>query len=147
MAIARETNLSETTFVFRRPAAEEKKKGIRTRIFTPSAEYDFAGHPALGTAISLWRPGMKTVLLEMNVGPIPVEIRAKGGQLYGEMLQPEPEFAEEHDPAVIAKLTGLDVTEIDASYPIQNVSTGRPNLMVMLKSLRPSAPYASIGMR
>lgn len=136
MAIARETNLSETTFVFRRSVAEEKQKGIRTRIFTPSAEYDFAGHPALGTAVSLWRPGVKTVLLEMNVGPVPVEIRATGGQLYGEMLQPEPKFGEEHDPAVIAKLTGLDVTEIDVRHPIQNVSTGRPNLIVVLKSLR-----------
>ncbi|MBI2689685.1 MAG: PhzF family phenazine biosynthesis protein [Acidobacteria bacterium] len=134
-AIARETNLSETTFVFRRPAAEEARKGIRTRIFTPSAEYDFAGHTALGTAISLWRPGMKQVTLEMNVGAVPVEIHSEGGRLYGEMLQPEPKFGEEHDPSAIARLTGLALSAIDTTYPIQNVSTGRPNLIVMVKDL------------
>jgi trans-2,3-dihydro-3-hydroxyanthranilate isomerase len=133
MEIARETNLSETTFVFRRPAAEEKQKGVRTRIFTPTAEYDFAGHPALGTAMSLWRPGAKRVLLEMNVGPVPVEIRQDGDRLYGEMLQPEPKFAETHSPAAIAKLTGLRESDIDSRFPIQNVSTGRPNLIVLVK--------------
>jgi trans-2,3-dihydro-3-hydroxyanthranilate isomerase len=136
LEIARETNLSETTFVFRRPAAVESQKGVRTRIFTPTAEYDFAGHPALGTAMSLWRPGMKRVVLEMNVGPVPVVFRAESGRLYGEMLQPDPKFAEEHDPAVIAKLTGLQLEDIDTRFPIQNVSTGRPNLIVMVKSRR-----------
>ena len=134
MEIARETNLSETTFVFRRPAAVERERGVRTRIFTPAAEYDFAGHPALGTAMSLWRPGMKRVVLEMNVGPVPVEFQAGGGRLYGEMVQPEPVFGEVHEPAVIAKLTGLRVNDIDTRYPIQNVSTGRPNLIVLVKT-------------
>lgn len=133
MEIARETNLSETTFLFRRPVSEEKKKGIRTRIFTPTAEYDFAGHPALGTAMSLWRPGANHVLLEMNVGPVPVAIRQEKDRLYGEMLQPEPKFAEEHSPASIARLIGLRESDIDSRFPIQNVSTGRPNLIVMLK--------------
>jgi trans-2,3-dihydro-3-hydroxyanthranilate isomerase len=134
MEIARETNLSETTFVFRRPAAVEREKGVRTRIFTPTAEYDFAGHPALGTAMSLWRPGMRRVVLEMNVGPVPVDFRAEAGRLFGEMLQPEPKFAEVHEPGVIAKLTGLRVEDIDTRYPIQNVSTGRPNLIVLVKT-------------
>lgn len=136
MAIARETNLSETTFVFPRTAAIEREKGIRTRIFTPTAEYPFAGHPALGTAACLWRPGMSKVTLEMNVGPVPVEMRAKASGLYGEMLQPEPKFAESHEIAAIAKLTGLDAADIDPRYPIQNVSTGRPNLIVLVRSLR-----------
>jgi trans-2,3-dihydro-3-hydroxyanthranilate isomerase len=50
MEIARETNLSETTFVFRRPAAVEREKGVRTRIFTPAAEYDFAGQTPATTS-------------------------------------------------------------------------------------------------
>lgn len=134
-AIARETNLSETTFVFRRPAPEESAKGIRTRIFTPVTEYDFAGHPTLGTAMSLWRRGMSKVVLELNVGPVPVDYRVNGDGMYGEMLQPEPKFAEVHEPAAIAKLIGLPAGELDTRHPIQNVSTGRPNLVVLLKSL------------
>jgi trans-2,3-dihydro-3-hydroxyanthranilate isomerase len=135
-AIARETNLSETTFVFRRPTAEEASKGIRTRIFTPVTEYDFAGHPTLGTAMSLWRAGMKKVVLELNVGPVPVEYRVDGEGMYGEMIQPEPKFGEVHEPAAIARLIGLAESELDTRHPIQNVSTGRPNLLVLLKSVR-----------
>jgi len=136
LAIARETNLSETTFVFRRTASEEKAKGIRTRIFTPTTEYDFAGHPALGTALSLWRRGMSRVTLDLNVGPVPVDIRAEGERLYGVMTQPEPKFAETHEPAAIAKLIGLPIADLDTTHPIQNVSTGRPNLIVVLKTLK-----------
>jgi trans-2,3-dihydro-3-hydroxyanthranilate isomerase len=135
-AIARETNLSETTFVFRRPAAEETVKGIRTRIFTPVTEYDFAGHPTLGTAMSLWRRGMTKVVLELNVGAVPVEYRVNEEGMYGEMIQPEPVFGEMHEPAVIAKLIGLPLSDMDTRHPVQNVSTGRPNLVVLLKSLR-----------
>jgi trans-2,3-dihydro-3-hydroxyanthranilate isomerase len=69
----------------------------------------------------------------MNVGPVPVEIRQDGDRLYGEMLQPEPKFAETHSPAAIAKLTGLRESDIDSRFPIQNVSTGRPNLIVLVK--------------
>ena len=49
-AIAREFNLSETTFVERRPAAVEQAEGVRVRIFTTQEELNFAGHPTLGTA-------------------------------------------------------------------------------------------------
>ncbi len=135
-AIAAETNLSETAFVFRRPAAEEKANGVRTRIFTPVTEYDFAGHPVLGTAFSLWKPGVTRVVLHLNIGPVPVDLRAEGGKLYGVMLQPQPVLAEVHEPAVIAKLIGLPLSDLDTRYAIQNVSTGRPNLIVMLKTLK-----------
>ncbi len=52
-AITAETNLSETTFLFRRLRLIEKAKGIRTRIFTPTTEYDFIGHSVIGTTFSL----------------------------------------------------------------------------------------------
>src|SRR5580692_9851372 len=52
-AIAKETNLSETTFVFPRDAATEKERGVRVRIFTVNEELPFAGHPTLGTAVVL----------------------------------------------------------------------------------------------
>lgn len=135
-AIAAETNLSETTFLFRRPAAEEKAKGVRTRIFTPTTEYDFAGHPALGTAFALWRPGTTRITLDLNVGPVPIDLKFEAGKLYGTMTQPKPVFGETHDPEKIAKLIGLPLTDLDTTHPIQSVSTGRPNLIVMLKSLK-----------
>jgi trans-2,3-dihydro-3-hydroxyanthranilate isomerase len=49
-ALAREMNLSETTFILPGDAAAEKKRGIRVRIFTVQEELPFAGHPTLGTA-------------------------------------------------------------------------------------------------
>src|SRR5215468_12168847 len=52
-AIARETNLSETTFIFPGDAATESERGVRVRIFTPQEELPFAGHPTLGTAMVL----------------------------------------------------------------------------------------------
>src|SRR5215469_17457405 len=54
-ALARETNLSETTFIFPRDREEEQHKGTRVRIFTVHEELPFAGHPTLGTAYYLHR--------------------------------------------------------------------------------------------
>src|SRR5262252_8722179 len=52
-ALAREMNLSETTFILPRGAAVEHRRGVRVRIFTPQEELPFAGHPTLGTAMVL----------------------------------------------------------------------------------------------
>src|ERR1035438_8561866 len=76
-AIAREFNLSETTFVERRPAAQENAEGVRVRIFTTQEELNFAGHPTLGTAsvLKLHAPETvrdDTVTLSLNVGAVPV---------------------------------------------------------------------------
>src|ERR1700747_3671775 len=71
--IAREMNLSETTFVFPRDAATERERGVRVRIFTVQEELPFAGHPTLGTAFALrGTSGASEVTLELNVGKIPV---------------------------------------------------------------------------
>src|ERR1700756_5717539 len=56
-ALARETNLSETTFIFPREPEEERREGTRVRIFTVNEELPFAGHPTLGTAYYLHRFG------------------------------------------------------------------------------------------
>lgn len=135
-AIARETNLSETTFVFPRDAKTEAEKGIRVRIFTREQELAFAGHPTLGTARALLgrRPGLKKIVLELNAGPIPVTFEADG---YGEMVQADAVFSpEKYKIEEIAPLLGLQVEDFDVAYPIRNVSTGRPNLMVVLRSLQ-----------
>ena len=138
-AIAREFNLSETTFVQRRPAAVEKQKGVRVRIFTTQEELPFAGHPTLGTAsvLKLQAPETVqngTVTLQLNVGPIPVRFEADG--LFGEMTQRDPEFGAELEPAEVARLTGLEVADMDPLLPPQIVSTGTAFAIVPLRSSR-----------
>ena len=149
-AIARETNLSETTFVFPREAATERKKGIRVRIFTVSEELPFAGHPTLGTAFALhgmdrrtppgeaFRPRSResTIELDLNVGKIPVEFTFEDGKLYGEMTQRDPVFGQVHHAEDIARACNLNLRDIDASVPIQTVSTGNAFAIVPLRSLK-----------
>ena len=136
-AIAREFNLSETTFVERRPADVEREDGVRVRIFTTDEELPFAGHPTLGTASVLKRMAPDTVrdgviVLKENVGPIPVRFEA-GDSLFGEMTQRDPEFGAELDPGEVARLCGLDVDDLDADHRPQLVSTGNAFAIVLLK--------------
>ena len=72
-SIAKEMNLSETTFIFPRDPEIENERGVRVRIFTVEEELPFAGHPTLGTAFSL-RNGSSAneIVLELNVGKVPV---------------------------------------------------------------------------
>lgn len=134
--IAREMNLSETTFVLPRDKATEASQGVKVRIFTRDQEIPFGGHPALGTACLLRERIGDLVKLDLSVGPVPVSFsKQPDGLLFGDMLQTDPVFAETHEPARIAPLLGLRLEDIDANLPIQNVSTGRPNLIVMLRSL------------
>jgi trans-2,3-dihydro-3-hydroxyanthranilate isomerase len=81
-AIAREFNLSETTFVERRSLVQEREEGVRVRIFTTQEELPFAGHPTLGTASVLKLVAPKTlqgdmVKLALNVGSIPVRFQPR----------------------------------------------------------------------
>jgi trans-2,3-dihydro-3-hydroxyanthranilate isomerase len=136
-AIAREFNLSETTFVERRPGAIEKAEGVRVRIFTTQEELPFAGHPTLGTASVLKLSAPETaqenlVILQLNVGPIPVQFEAEG--LFGEMTQRDPEFGAELDAAEVARLIGLDSDDLDSALPPQIVSTGNAFAVVPLRS-------------
>src|SRR6201993_3776513 len=65
-SLAKEMNLSETTFILPRDAATEREKGVRVRIFTVQEELPFAGHPTLGTAFALrGQSGAKQVVLEL----------------------------------------------------------------------------------
>jgi len=136
-AIAREMNLSETTFIFPRDAATERERGVRTRIFTIQEELPFAGHPTLGTAFALRRAnGASEIKLDLNVGTIPVRFENSPGQpLFGEMTQAEPVFGEVHDRPKIAEVTGIPLEDIDPELPIQTVSTGVPFTVLPLRSL------------
>jgi trans-2,3-dihydro-3-hydroxyanthranilate isomerase len=141
-AIAREFNLSETTFVERRAPEVERAEGVRIRIFTTQEELNFAGHPTLGTASVLKTQVPETVVddtvagdtvrLAENVGAVPVRFRGQG--LYGEMTQRDPEFGPELDLAQVARLIGLKQEDLDAALPPQVVSTGTAFAIVALRS-------------
>jgi trans-2,3-dihydro-3-hydroxyanthranilate isomerase len=137
-AIAREFNLSETTFVEHRPLDVERAEGVRVRIFTTQEELNFAGHPTLGTASVLKTHAPETVVdgtvtLALNVGPVPVRFRDTG--LSGEMTQRDPEFGAELDRATVAELLGLSAEDLDAELTPQVVSTGTAFAIVVLRSV------------
>lgn len=136
-AIAKEMNLSETTFIFPREAAIERERGVRVRIFTVQEELPFAGHPTLGTAFALrGESEASEIALELNVGKVPVRFEnAAGRAAFGEMTQVDPVFGVTHDPETVARATGLSTDDFDSSVPIQTVSTGLPFTVTPLKSL------------
>jgi trans-2,3-dihydro-3-hydroxyanthranilate isomerase len=135
-AIARETNLSETTFIFPRDIATEQERGTRVRIFTTTEELPFAGHPTLGTAMVLrGDTGRDEVALDLNVGKIPVQFSVRDGLPFGTMTQRNPEFGQIHSPEDVARASGISLDQIANDVPIQTVSTGNPFAIVKLKSL------------
>ncbi len=136
-ALAREMNLSETTFILPRGAANEAREGKKVRIFTVEEELPFAGHPTLGTALyvyasesNLKKPSQLT--LDLKAGKIPVRFTANSvngdnrvdGQVFGEMRQRDPEFGTPLSREEVARIIGIAVDEIPSEWPIQPVSTG-----------------------
>jgi trans-2,3-dihydro-3-hydroxyanthranilate isomerase len=149
-AIAREFNLSETTFIERCSAAVERAEGVRVRVFTTQEELPFAGHPTLGTASVLKTIAPEavrgdtgtlagdTVTLALKVGPVPVRFApsaADAGAIFGEMTQTDPAFGAELDAAEVAPLLGLALDDLDSALPPQVVSTGAPFAIVVLQKL------------
>ena len=151
-AIAKEMNLSETTFILPRDAATERERGIRVRIFTVREELPFAGHPTLGTAFALRgrggadrvdagrvdgeKNGAGKVVLELNVGKVPVTFEDNAGApAFGEMTQIDPTFGMQHEREAVARATGLRAQDFDDSLPIETVSTGLAYTVTPLKSL------------
>jgi trans-2,3-dihydro-3-hydroxyanthranilate isomerase len=137
-ALAREMNLSETTFILPGDAAAEKTRGVRVRIFTVQEELPFAGHPTLGTAFVLrGQTGAAEIRLDLNVGTVPVRFTEEPPQpAFGEMTQMNPEFGAIHDVNDVARVTGLSAADFDGSAPIQTVSTGVPFTIAALRSLK-----------
>src|SRR5258706_5012590 len=150
-ALARETNLSETTFILPGEAAAENERGVRVRIFTVQEELPFAGHPTLGTAFVLHKKtGASEVRLELNVGTVPVRFEQSDGQaIFGEMTQKNPQFGATHTREAVGQFTNLGHADFDDSLPIQTVSTGVPFTITAvtsldkLRSLRVDLPHAS----
>ena len=126
LAITREVNFSETTFVI-----DEMPGEARVRIFTPDRELPFAGHPTLGTAWVLGR-GRDRQTLHLGAGQVPVDFGSDG---IAWMRPPAVELGEFLDPATAAALTGLDKTEIDSRYPCRHAAVGPRFLLIGLRSL------------
>jgi len=135
--LAREMNLSETTFILPRDAAIERERGVRVRIFTVQEELPFAGHPILGTAFAVrGTSGAPEVALELKVGRISVRFEeSSGSPTFGEMTQKDPEFGPAHDREAVVRAAGLRDGDIDPSLPVQTVSTGLSFTVVPLRGL------------
>lgn len=139
--VAREMNLSETVFL----GPPESDGDARVRIFTPGAEVPFAGHPTVGSAIYLAScledaptEGTRTLVLEENVGPVPVDVTFEDG---------EPVFARfttavlpEHRPsplsaAELARMVGLEPSDLSTELRPEMVSCGLPFYVVPIATL------------
>jgi trans-2,3-dihydro-3-hydroxyanthranilate isomerase len=140
-ALAREFNLSETTFVL---PPEQPEHTYRVRIFTPGGELPMAGHPSIGTAYILARKGLiqltepeTAIVLEEKIGPIPMRLSIKDGTADSiQMQQPLPTFGQRFtDRATIARLLSIEETDLHSTLPIQAVSCGVPFLFVPVNSL------------
>ena len=148
-ALAKEMNLSETTFIIPRDAATEAEEGKKVRIFTVAEELPFAGHPTLGTALYLHasqsannQSGSNEILLDLAVGKIPVQINQDpknatdrvNGSAFGEMRQRDPEFGRILARDDVARTLRIDADEIAPEWPSQVVSSGLPFAVVPLRS-------------
>ncbi|MBW4669051.1 MAG: PhzF family phenazine biosynthesis protein [Cyanomargarita calcarea GSE-NOS-MK-12-04C] len=135
-AIAKEMNYSETTFV---TSSQVISDAYNVRIFTPRQELPFAGHPTLGTAFILQKEiiqqQINQILLNLKVGQIPVTFDyASDLEPLLWMQQKAPTFHQILTEDTIAEILCLDTLEIDSRFPIQEVSTGVPFIIVPLKT-------------
>ena len=133
-SIAREMNFSETTFI---TSDEPNNGGFDVRIFTPTEELPFAGHPTIGSAYvirnKIIQGNSAEIVLNLRVGRIPVTFGQDG---YCWMRHIPPIFGQQHKVEILAAVIGVDAVDIDRRFPIQEVSTGLPFFIVPLKNLR-----------
>jgi trans-2,3-dihydro-3-hydroxyanthranilate isomerase len=126
--LARELNFSETVFVL--PA--EGEGHARMRIFTPTIEVPFAGHPTLGTAFVLAAPlQLGEIRLETGRGVVPVRLERDGGRInFGRMSQPIPSVAPYPDEAELLAGLGVAASEL----PVELYDNGIQHVYVALSS-------------
>ena len=162
-ALAREMNLSETTFILPRDPAIEAQEGKKVRIFTVAEELPFAGHPTLGTALHLYHAASSVpdkISLDLNVGKIDIRFRADLHTVSGEGAEKQharrvrsPEendrsdrvagnvYGEmrQRDPEFGVTLSREEVARVlgiatdEFPWPIQSVSTGLPFVIVGIR--------------
>jgi trans-2,3-dihydro-3-hydroxyanthranilate isomerase len=138
LAIAKEMNLSETSFVWRHDDGR-----FRARYFTPAEEIPLAGHPTIATMYALVDSGRLQLdsdylrlPLVLRDGPVDVEIFASDGAVERVVMsQRKPEFLSTYDPRDVLPAFGLEVSDLVPGAVIQTVSTGTPQLIILLKDL------------
>lgn len=135
--IAKEINFSETTFI---KSKQPRNNGYDVRIFTPNTEVEFAGHPTLGTAHIIRNKLLLTtaneIVLNLRIGSIPVsfsETSANPSMLW--MKQSTPKFGKKLDADSLARVLDIEPSDIDQSWPIEEISTGFPHILVPLKNM------------
>ena len=143
-AIAREQNLSETSFVLRPTTGS--RADFRARYFTPGEEIPLAGHPTIATGFALVDRGLlkldtaqdrTTIALELRDGPIRVDIihsaHGRSGVAEVAMYQRQPEFRTVYPAETAAPIFGLTPADLVPGVPVQTVSTGTAQLMAAVR--------------
>jgi len=134
--ITKEMNQPETAFLM-----PSKSCDLRARYFTPETEIPLAGHPTIASIhaameAKLISPGGRALIrLELNEGPIMVQIAKRGTKTLIKMFQRKPLFLQTHKPSEVLPLFGLNRSDLLPGTLIQTVSTGTRQLMVALRSL------------
>jgi trans-2,3-dihydro-3-hydroxyanthranilate isomerase len=131
--IARELNLSETVFIF---PPQRSDCAARVRIFTPSREMDFAGHPTIGASFVLLEDGIvpaksEHFVLEENIGPVPIRVEP-GGRPMIWLTTPPIQEGPVLDGALCASALGLAPEELLAAAP-QRLSAGNPTVFISVR--------------
>jgi trans-2,3-dihydro-3-hydroxyanthranilate isomerase len=129
LALAKETRLSETSFV---QSTRTETADYRNRIWDPHEELPFAGHPSLGTAVAVarWRElDHASFVQETGAGLQPIDVRKENGAWRASMLQNEAEFGPELDRDAVMTAVGLRAEDAHPELPPQVVSTGLPHVM------------------
>ena len=139
--IAREMNLSETTFVL---PPTDPRADVRVRFFTPTAELPFAGHPTIGTHVVLAQLGrypisgpVTRIWQQVGIGTLPVDLITDGDGKTNRavMTQGEARHGEVfEDRDTIARALGLTPADLHPDLPAQVFSTGLPGLIIPLAS-------------
>ena len=135
--IANEMHFSETTFIL---SSQQREGGYDVRIFTPSTEVPFAGHPTLGTAYIIksfiTREKASNVVINLKVGQIPVTFeKTQDDKEFLWMTQTAPTFGKTFPVVQFAQMLGIEPSNFESKYPVQEVSTGLPFIIVPIKTL------------
>jgi trans-2,3-dihydro-3-hydroxyanthranilate isomerase len=143
--IARELNLSETTFI---SPATRADCAARVRIFTPTKELDFAGHPTIGTSFVLLKEGIvaegtERFALEEGVGPVPIRVDTGPRPLLW-LTTPRITYGKKYERAACAEALGVDEKELLEIQP-EVVSAGNPTLMIAVRD-KESVDHSSIDL-
>jgi len=136
--MAREINFAETSFI----VADKGNQRFSVKIFTPEHEVPFAGHPSLGSAYIIAKFIMEksyaSLVLELKHADIAIDIASPHAldESTFFMRQAQPEFRETFTHEEVSAELNILINDLDSSWPIQEISTGLPYIMIPLRSLK-----------